>query len=66
MDYIAIFKRAFKLTIKYRALWLFGFFLALCSGSSGGNGNFSSPGSGGEFDGNPDESPQIRLGWGSG
>jgi len=38
LDYIAIIKRAFKITVRYRALWLFGFFLALCSGSrNGGN-----------------------------
>jgi hypothetical protein len=36
MDYIALIKRAFWITLKFRALWLFGFFLALCSATSGG------------------------------
>ena len=38
MDYAGIFKRAFEITFKYRALWIFGFFLALCSAGGGGNG----------------------------
>jgi len=45
MDYTSIFKRAFEVTFKYRALWIFGFFLALCSANGGGNGggqNFTS------------------------
>ncbi len=32
MDYIAILKRAFHITFKYRALWLFGILLAIFSG----------------------------------
>ncbi|MBN1219447.1 MAG: hypothetical protein JXM69_11000 [Anaerolineae bacterium] len=38
MDYMALIKRAFQITIKYRALWIFGFFLALCSASGSGGG----------------------------
>ncbi len=42
MDYIALIKRAFWITLKFRALWLFGFFLALCSATSSGGGSSSS------------------------
>ena len=54
MNYTDLLKRSFLITWRYRALWLFGFFLALCSGGSGGGnggGNFNPP-SGGfdEFD----------------
>jgi len=38
MDYVDILKRAFQITFRYRALWIFGFFLALCSGGGGGGG----------------------------
>ncbi len=50
MDYITILQRAFRITIKYRALWIFGFFLALCSASSNLGGN------GGSGSGGPDQS----------
>lgn len=62
MNYTETLKRAFKITIKYRALWLFGFFLALCGGGGGGSGGGtgsggpSSSGSGSDFswgNGNP-------------
>lgn len=39
MNYVETLKRAFRITIKYRALWLFGFLLALCGGGGGGGGN---------------------------
>ena len=39
MDHIEILTRASKVTWRYRALWVFGFFLALCSGGSGGSGS---------------------------
>ena len=42
MDYIALIKRAFWITLRFRALWLFGFFLALCSVTSSGGGGSSS------------------------
>jgi hypothetical protein len=45
-----LFKQAIGITWRYRALWLFGFLLALCSGGSGGSGNFNPPsGSSGDF-----------------
>lgn len=39
MNYVETLKRAFRITVKYRALWLFGFLLALCGGGGGGGGN---------------------------
>lgn len=47
MDYVALLKRAFHITIKYRALWLFGILLAIFGGGGGRVGNFSGGGSGG-------------------
>jgi hypothetical protein len=52
MDYVALLKRAFEITIKYRALWIFGFFLALCSTGSGGGGNNGVRVGGQDFSGN--------------
>ena len=48
MNHIDILKRAFSITWRYRALWVFGFLLALCGGggSGGGSGNFNFPSSG--------------------
>ena len=43
MDYYDLLKRAFQITWRYRALWIFGFFLALCGGGGGGGGNFNPP-----------------------
>lgn len=40
MDYGKILARAFEITRKYRALWLFGFLMALFGGTGGGN-NFN-------------------------
>lgn len=49
MNHTDILKRAFQITWRYRALWIFGFLLALCGGGGGGGGNFNFPGgSGGE------------------
>lgn len=48
MDYGKILARAFEITYKYRALWLFGFLLALFGGEGGSSfnpGNFSGSGS---------------------
>jgi hypothetical protein len=39
MDHIDLLKRSFRITWRYKPLWLFGFLLALCSGGSGGGGN---------------------------
>ena len=35
MDYGRILARAFEITRRYRALWLFGFLLAVIGGSGG-------------------------------
>lgn len=57
MSHTDILKRAAHITWRYRALWVFGFFLALCGGGGGGGGgggNFrfpSSSSSGGKFEG---------------
>jgi hypothetical protein len=40
MNYGKILSRAFEITRKYRALWLFGVLLALFGGGGGGNFNF--------------------------
>ncbi len=39
MDHIKILKRAFEITWRYRALWVFGIILALTAGGGGGNAN---------------------------
>jgi len=66
VDHVSVLKRAFLVTWRCRALWLFGFFLALCSGGSGGgSGNYSPPSSSGDFDmpmsGMPDIDWQIII-----
>ncbi len=48
MGHTDILKRAFQITWRYRALWVFGFLLALCGGGGGGGGNFNFPSGGGE------------------
>ncbi len=68
MNHTDLLKRAFNITWRYRPLWIFGFFLALCSGGGGGGGggNFSPPstGGGGGFDdfGNLPGAPDIEPG----
>jgi hypothetical protein len=57
MDYLELLKRAFNITWRYRPLWIFGFFLALCSGGGGGGGNFNFPGGG--FNGNNEDGPSF-------
>ena len=48
MDHIKILKRAFRITLSYRALWVFGILLALTTAyRSGGGGNGGSGGSSG-------------------
>jgi hypothetical protein len=60
MDHLDILKRAFNITWRYRSLWLFGFFLALCGGGGGGGGNFNFPGGGGSNDfGNFEDIPGL-------
>ncbi|RPJ59229.1 MAG: hypothetical protein EHM12_07130 [Dehalococcoidia bacterium] len=52
MNYLDLLKRAWHITWRCRALWIFGFFLALCGGGGGGGGgNFNFPGGGGSSDG---------------
>ena len=52
MDHIEVLKRAFKITWRHRALWLFGILLALTGG--GGRGfRFNFPGGGGGGEGLP-------------
>lgn len=65
MDHLHLLKRAFKISWRYRPLWLFGFLLALCGGGggSGSGGNFGNipgggPGGGGDV---PDVDPIIIL-----
>ena len=68
MNHVNIIKQALKMTWRYRPLWLFGFFLALCGGNGGGGGggnfNFSNSFSGedfGQFGGVP-QPPSIEPG----
>jgi len=58
MDYGKIVTRAFEITRKHRALWLFGILLALFGGGGGGgNANFNVP-SGGDI---PDRMPTLPF-----
>lgn len=38
MKHLDILKQAFRITWRYRVLWIFGFLLALCGGGGGGGG----------------------------
>ncbi|MBI3243876.1 MAG: hypothetical protein HYZ49_16455 [Chloroflexi bacterium] len=63
MDHFKILKRAFSITLDYRALWVFGILLALTTAGSGGGSN-GGGGDGGGFNGPstggwPDISPQV-------
>ncbi|MCD6553042.1 MAG: hypothetical protein J7M16_03410 [Anaerolineae bacterium] len=63
MDFVKILKRSFAITLRYRALWLFGFILALAGGgggrgfSPGGSGNYSGGNGGGPARPTPDHIP---------
>jgi len=46
MDHVGILKRAFRITRRYRVLWLFGILLALFSGGGGSGPNVNIPGGG--------------------
>jgi hypothetical protein len=75
MNHINILKRAFNITVNYRALWIFGMLLALTAGSGGGSGggsgdngssstsgfpDFNWPNQFGEF---PPASPEVINMW---
>lgn len=59
MDYTAILKRAFHITKKYRALWVFGILLALFGGGSSGGSRFN-------FGGNPGNGTSADMPFGGG
>ena len=60
MNHIELLKRAFRITWRYKPLWLFGFILALCGGSqSGGGGNFNFPTSSSSEFGNFESTPWL-------
>ena len=56
MNHIEILRRAFEITRRYRALWVFGFLLALTTGGGGGNSG-SSVNNGGGGGGNGSFTP---------
>jgi len=73
VSHIEILKQAFKITWRYRSLWIFGFLLALCGGGGGGGGNFNFPSGGGGEPGDfgnlpnmPDIDPNIIIAVGIG
>ncbi|MBI5301939.1 MAG: hypothetical protein HY868_07365 [Chloroflexi bacterium] len=60
MDYGKILTRAFEITLKHRALWLFGILFALAGGSrSGGGFNVPSGGGDGGRTSTPDIMPEL-------
>ncbi|MDQ1301899.1 MAG: hypothetical protein QG637_1821 [Chloroflexota bacterium] len=65
MSYSQLIKRAFEITRRYKALWIFGILLALTSGSGGGSGWSGGRGNGRDtqFPGFPSQLPGLdRLG----
>jgi hypothetical protein len=60
MDHIRILKRAFEITRRYRALWIFGILLALTTGGNSGNAGSQASGSGSDFGGNGGQFPWPR------
>ena len=58
MDHFKILQRAFKITLNYRTLWIFGLLLALTMGGSGGGG-----GGGGSGTGTPGTQPGNDMPW---
>lgn len=58
MNHTELLKRALSITWRYRPLWVFGFFLALCSGGGGGNGGGNFNPGGGDF-GQPSDVPNM-------
>lgn len=63
MDHFKILKRAFSITLDYRALWVFGILLALTTAGNGGGSNGGGDGgsnvNGAPLGGWPEISPQI-------
>lgn len=63
MDHFKILKRAFSITLDYRALWVFGILLALTTAGSGGGSNGGGDGGGGyngpPSGGWPEISPEV-------
>ncbi len=51
MDHVKILKRAWEITWRYRALWVFGVILALTTGNAGGGGGNGGGGPGYRFGG---------------
>lgn len=48
MDHFGILKRALRITWDYKVLWIFGFIMAITSGSGGGNGGGGGGGGNGQ------------------
>ncbi|MBN1177769.1 MAG: hypothetical protein JXD18_01045 [Anaerolineae bacterium] len=61
MDHVKVLKRAFEITWRYRALWIFGIILALTTASGGGNSGGGGSGGGG---GGGNGGSWIGDGWG--
>lgn len=61
MKHTELLKRALTISWRFRALWLFGFLLALCSGGSGGNFRMPS-GNNSNFDFPAGDMPDIDPG----
>ena len=62
MDYFGILERSFAITRRYRALWVFGFLLALVSVGGGGGNSVQYTFQGGDFQpGQFDISPAFGI-----
>lgn len=61
MDHIKVLKRAFEITWRYRALWVFGIIFALTAGGGGGGSNSGYPFSGGGGNGNGGNLPPGQI-----
>jgi len=59
MDHVGILKRAFNITRRYRALWVFGILLALFSSGGGSGPNVNMPGGRGTGDIPPGFAPPM-------
>ncbi|MCX7681157.1 MAG: hypothetical protein N2508_04185 [Anaerolineae bacterium] len=61
MDYLKILKRAWEITWRYRALWVFGIILALTAGGGGGSGGGGGGGPNGDLETAPLHIPPEVL-----